>query len=57
MVRPADDCRHRTDEKFRVLFSEAGLKIIQTELQTGFPKNLGLYPVRFYALQPATNTP
>ncbi|KAL8828727.1 MAG: hypothetical protein Q9170_006477 [Blastenia crenularia] len=40
----------RTDEKFRKLIEEAGLKIVKTELQTGFPKEL--FPVRFYALQP-----
>ena len=40
----------RTDGKFRRLFEESGLIIVRTELQSGFPK--GLYPVRFYALQP-----
>jgi protein N-terminal methyltransferase len=40
----------RTDEKFRLLFKEAGLKIVATELQRGFPKDL--YPVRIYAAQP-----
>jgi protein N-terminal methyltransferase len=39
----------RADEKFRRLFIEAGLKIVATELQRGFPKEL--YPVRTYALQ------
>lgn len=41
----------RTDNKFRALFEEAGLKIVHTELQRGFPRSL--YPVRMYALQPA----
>lgn len=40
----------RTDEKFRALFSKAGFKLVKTELQRGFPKEL--YPVRIYALQP-----
>ncbi|KAI9877078.1 MAG: Alpha N-terminal protein methyltransferase 1 [Pleopsidium flavum] len=40
----------RTDTKFQELYQQAGLKIIKTELQTGFPKDL--YPVRFYALRP-----
>ena len=40
----------RTDEKFRALFQEAGLKIVSTELQKGMVE--GLYPVRAYALQP-----
>lgn len=41
---------YRTDEKFRKLFNDAGLELIQTDLQTGFPQ--GLFPVRFYALRP-----
>ncbi|KAK8057573.1 Alpha N-terminal protein methyltransferase [Apiospora saccharicola] len=39
----------RTDEKFRALFREAGLRLVRTELQNGLPK--GLYPVRMYALK------
>ncbi|KAL8936347.1 MAG: hypothetical protein Q9211_004230 [Gyalolechia sp. 1 TL-2023] len=42
----------RTGEKFRRLFEKAGLRIVKTEVQTGFPKKL--FPVRFYALQPGT---
>jgi len=42
----------RTDAKFRRLFEESELDIVRSELQPGFPK--GLYPVRFYALQPRT---
>lgn len=41
----------RTDDKFRKLFAGAKLKIVATELQRGFPKEL--YPVRIYAAQPA----
>lgn len=40
----------RTHYKFQRLFEESELRVIKTELQPGFPK--GLYPVRFYALQP-----
>lgn len=40
----------RTDESWRKIFNEAGLVLLKTELQTGFPKNL--FPVRFYALRP-----
>ncbi|KFY45946.1 hypothetical protein V494_00703 [Pseudogymnoascus sp. VKM F-4513 (FW-928)] len=40
----------RTEEKFKELFKEAGLKIVRTELQRGFPREL--YPVRSWALQP-----
>ncbi|KAF4853318.1 Alpha N-terminal protein methyltransferase 1 [Colletotrichum siamense] len=39
----------RVDEKFRSLFEEAGLRLIRTELQRGFPKEL--FPVRMYALK------
>lgn len=42
----------RSDQKFRDLFKEAGLQIVKAELQTGFPKGLGLYPVKMYALRP-----
>jgi protein N-terminal methyltransferase len=40
----------RSDDKFRSLFKEAGLKIVATELQRGMPKEL--FPVRIYALKP-----
>ncbi|KAI9713753.1 MAG: hypothetical protein M1812_006591 [Candelaria pacifica] len=46
----ADSSVTRTDTNFRCLFQEAGLRIVKTELQSGFPKDL--YPVRLYALQP-----
>ena len=42
----------RSDQKFRALFEQAGLRIVSTELQRGFPKKLGLFPVRTYALRP-----
>ena len=42
--------RARTEEKFKTLFKEAGLRIVRTELQKGFPKEL--YAVRIWALQP-----
>ena len=42
----------RSDQKFRDLFKEADLHIVKAELQTGFPKGLGLYPVKMYALRP-----
>ncbi|KAI1452254.1 alpha-N-methyltransferase NTM1 [Annulohypoxylon moriforme] len=40
----------RQDETFRRIFEEAGLQIVRTELQHGFPDDL--YPVRMYALRP-----
>lgn len=45
-----DNSVTRTDGKFRTLFKQCGLKIVATEVQRGFPKEL--YPVRVYALQP-----
>lgn len=44
----------RTDNKFRSLFQDAGLSLVKTEEQAGFPKSLKLFPVRFYALRPAS---
>lgn len=40
----------RSDQKFKQLFEEAGLKIVRSDVQSGFPKSL--YPVRMYALRP-----
>ncbi|KAI5867992.1 alpha-N-methyltransferase NTM1 [Durotheca rogersii] len=40
----------RQDETFRRVFDSAGLRIVRTELQHGFPAEL--YPVRMYALKP-----
>lgn len=42
----------RTHEKYIQLFKEAGMRVVAAELQMGFPKRLGLLPVRFYALRP-----
>ncbi|EHY59417.1 hypothetical protein HRR83_001309 [Exophiala dermatitidis] len=42
----------RSDQNWRESFERAGLKLVKTEVQTGFPKELGLYPVRMYALRP-----
>ncbi|KAI3405124.2 hypothetical protein KGF56_002080 [Candida oxycetoniae] len=39
----------RTDSKFRQLFSQAGFKLIATDVQRGMPKEL--YPVRMYSLK------
>jgi protein N-terminal methyltransferase len=50
MFDDEDSSVTRTDEKFRELFKEAGLRVVATELQRGFPK--GLFPVRMYALVP-----
>lgn len=44
----------RTDVKFRALFDAAGLEVVRSELQLGFPKALNLLPVRMYGLRPRT---
>lgn len=44
----------RTDATFRAIFKDAGLNLFKSEEQLGFPKSLGLYPVRFYALRSAS---
>ncbi|KAA8648198.1 hypothetical protein EYZ11_000574 [Aspergillus tanneri] len=52
MYDDEDSSVTRTDEKFRSIFNEAGMTVITSELQLGFPKNFKLLPVRFYALRP-----
>ncbi|KAF3909735.1 hypothetical protein AA313_de0209502 [Arthrobotrys entomopaga] len=42
----------RTDANFRRIFAEAGLVVVKSELQRGFPQRLQLFPVRMYALRP-----
>lgn len=40
----------RTDGKWKKCFADAGLIVVRSELQGGFPR--GLYPVKMYALRP-----
>lgn len=49
---PEDSSVTRSDQKFRALCKEAGLGVIASELQLGYPKSFNLLPVRFYALRP-----
>lgn len=49
---PVDSSVTRTPQKFARIFHAAGLKVVKTELQRGFGKDLGLYPVRMWGLQP-----
>ncbi|EEH07078.1 DUF858 domain-containing protein [Histoplasma capsulatum G186AR] len=44
----------RTENKFLKLFSEAGLKVLRSEEQSGMPQRLHLLPIRLWALRPAT---
>ncbi|OKL56519.1 hypothetical protein UA08_08235 [Talaromyces atroroseus] len=46
-----DNAVTRTDESFRRLFKEAGLVLFKSEEQLGFPRQLNLLPVRYYALR------
>ena len=41
----------RTNEKLLEIFKKAALEVLAQETQKGFPKGLGLYPVRMYALR------
>ncbi|EED16437.1 hypothetical protein TSTA_015250 [Talaromyces stipitatus ATCC 10500] len=50
-----DNSVTRTDESFRKIFKDAGLTLIKAEEQLGFPRHLGLLPVRSYALRPNKN--
>lgn len=54
MYDPEDSSVTRTEDKFRECFSKAGLAIVKSEEQLGFPQRLGLFPVRFFALRPET---
>jgi protein N-terminal methyltransferase len=47
---PEDSSVTRSDANFRKNFEKAGLKLITTQEQKGFPKDP--YPVRMYALKP-----
>ena len=51
---PIDSSVTRTERKFTRIFIDAGLKVVKTELQRGFGKELGLFPVRMWGLQPAS---
>ncbi|KAJ4247109.1 hypothetical protein NW762_013247 [Fusarium torreyae] len=47
----------REDEKFQQLFKRAGLRLVKSDLQRGFPvvKGSELLPVKMYALRPDAN--
>jgi protein N-terminal methyltransferase len=45
----------RSDKNFRAAFEAAGLRLVRTQMQTGYPEGLGLLPVRMYALRPRCN--
>jgi hypothetical protein len=43
----------RTAGKFEWIFGRAGLRVVRTEMQRGFGRELGLFPVRMWGLRPA----
>lgn len=51
-----DNAVTRAEGKFRQIFKQAGLKLVKSEEQLGFPKQLGLLPVKFFALRPDVNS-
>ncbi|KAJ5489670.1 Alpha N-terminal protein methyltransferase 1 [Penicillium diatomitis] len=52
MYDEEDSSVTRTDAKFKLVFEQAGMNVIKSEIQTGFPKNFKLLPVKSYALRP-----
>ncbi|CAI7661656.1 unnamed protein product [Penicillium crustosum] len=54
MYDSEDSSVTRTDAKFRKVFEAAGMDIVKSELQKGFPSSLNMMPVQFYALRPKT---
>ncbi|KAL4797911.1 alpha-N-methyltransferase NTM1 [Aspergillus venezuelensis] len=52
MFDEEDSSVTRTDGKFRALMGRAGVAVLASEVQMGFPREFNLLPVRFYALRP-----
>ncbi|KAJ5893852.1 Alpha N-terminal protein methyltransferase 1 [Penicillium taxi] len=52
MYDDLDSSVTRTDAKFKQIFDAAGMNVIKSEIQTGFPKQFKLLPVKSYALRP-----
>jgi protein N-terminal methyltransferase len=52
MYDDEDSSVTRTDAKFKQIFDQAGMNVIKSEIQTGFPKQFKLLPVKSYALRP-----
>lgn len=52
MYDDLDSSVTRTDAKFKRIFEAAGMEVIKSEIQTGFPKQFKLLPVKSYALRP-----
>ncbi|KAL9115338.1 MAG: hypothetical protein Q9227_000659 [Pyrenula ochraceoflavens] len=52
MYDEVDSSITRSDGSFKRIFKEAGLKVVKEELQRGFPRDLGLLPVKMWGLRP-----
>ena len=52
MYDAEDSCVTRGEASWRAAFEAARLRVFRTELQTGFPRDLKLLPVRMWALRP-----
>ncbi|KAJ5154428.1 uncharacterized protein N7500_009867 [Penicillium coprophilum] len=52
MYDKLDSSVTRTDSKFKEIFKAAGMDVVKSEIQTGFPKQYKLLPVKMYALRP-----
>jgi protein N-terminal methyltransferase len=52
MYDDLDSSVTRSDRKYRDIFQKAGMALILSEIQSGFPKKYKLLPVRSYALRP-----
>jgi protein N-terminal methyltransferase len=52
MYDELDSSVTRTDAKFKTIFNSTGLEVVKSEIQTGFPKQYKLLPVKMYALRP-----
>ncbi|KAJ5626015.1 Alpha N-terminal protein methyltransferase 1 [Penicillium lagena] len=56
MYDDLDSSVTRTDSKFKQIFEAAGMDLIKSEIQLGFPKQYKLLPVKSYALRPKLRT-
>lgn len=52
MYDKLDSSVTRMDSKFKEIFNAAGMDVVRSEMQTGFPKQYKLLPVKMYALRP-----
>ena len=51
MYNELDSSVIRIDSKFKEIFNAAGIDVVKSEMQTGFPKQYKLLPVKMYVLR------